>query len=242
MNILVLGHKGMLGHMLVKYLTDQGYIVETIEGRFPDQSYLDLILKFKGDFIINCVGAIPQKTNTYFVNYLLPVWLDVNTKSKIIHPGTDCEIDENEYGTSKRIASDIIKLTGVRTKIIKTSIIGPELSSHTSLLDWFLHSEADVVQGYTDAMWNGVTTLDWAIQCKRLMEYWEDYDVETIVEAPCISKKDLLSLIKDVFEKDITIESVTGKGKNKCLTGGIKVRSHLYQLQDLKKYYYDTRS
>ena len=54
---------------------------------------------------------------------------DENTNCKIIHPGTDCEMDDDDYGNSKRIASEWIKSSGQNTKIIKTSILGPELNT-----------------------------------------------------------------------------------------------------------------
>ena len=60
MNILILGHKGMLGHMLVKYLTDQNYTIHTINHRFPSEEFKNEVLKFNGDYIINALGNIPQ--------------------------------------------------------------------------------------------------------------------------------------------------------------------------------------
>ena len=35
MKILVLGHKGMLGHMVVKYLQDKNVYVNTLKTRWP---------------------------------------------------------------------------------------------------------------------------------------------------------------------------------------------------------------
>ena len=173
MNILILGHKGMLGHMLVKYLTDQNYAIHTINHRFPSEEFKDKVLKFNGDYIINAIGAIPQKTNLFDINYELPIWLDKYANNKIIHAGTDCEIDNDEYGTSKRTASDYIKKFSTNTKIIKTSIIGPELESKSSLLEWFLNNDNISCNGFTKAMWNGITTYEWVIQCEQLMDNWD---------------------------------------------------------------------
>ena len=51
MKVLVLGHKGMLGHMVVRYLTDNKFNVSTTESRWPDNKAE--ITEFDGDYIIN---------------------------------------------------------------------------------------------------------------------------------------------------------------------------------------------
>ena len=238
MNILILGRKGMLGHMLVKYLTDQNHIIQTIPYRFPSKEFKDEILNFKGDYIINAIGAIPQKTNLFDINHELPIWLDKYSNNTIIHAGTDCEMDDDEYGISKRIASDYIKKYSTNTKIIKSSIIGPELDSKSSLFEWFLNQD-NQVYGYTDVMWNGNTTLEWAKQCLDLMINWNNYDIETILQGECLSKFDLLNKIKLVFDKKITILKDNKLKINKCLSGSIKTQNIEHQLEQLKKYYYN---
>lgn len=238
MNILILGHKGMLGHMLVKYLTDQNYTIYTINSRFPSKEFKDEVLKFNDGYIINAIGAIPQKTNLFDINHELPIWLDKYANNKIIHAGTDCEIDSDEYGISKRIASDYIKKFSTNTKIIKASIIGPELDSKSSLLEWFLNSKTDV-KGYTKAMWSGITTLEWAKQCLNLINNWDKLERENIIESTCLSKYDLLNLIKEIFNKDINVIPEDKISINKCLKGNIIVSSIKIQLQELKNYYYN---
>ena len=140
--ILVLGHNGMLGHMVGKYLSqDESNNIVTINHRFPSNEFKDAIINFTGDYIINCIGSIPQKTKEFSVNTELPKWLELNSPCRIIHPSTDCEMDQDEYGVSKRKAVDFLLSKAKKTKIIKCSIIGPELSGHNSLLDWFLLNE-----------------------------------------------------------------------------------------------------
>lgn len=241
MRVLVLGHKGMLGHMVHKYLSDQGVEVVTTEERYLTPAFADDVTFFEGAYIINCIGAIPQRTKDFSINRDLPRWLDMLARTRVIHPGTDCEMDDDAYGVSKKQARDYIASEGTRTKILKASIIGPELGSTASLLEWFLNSEG-TVGGYTKAMWNGVTTLEWAKQCYKLMHYWDDYGTETIMEGTCVSKFNLLSLAKEVFNKDIVIEPNSNVEIDKCLVGNIKTLPIKKQLQELKEYYYDTRS
>ena len=235
MKILILGHKGMLGHMVHKYLKNT-YTVQTIPYRWPKGNFKSAIINSDADLLINCIGAIPQKTNEYNINTDLPIWLENNFSGRIIHPGTDCEIDDDPYGVSKEQASRYLKENGNKTKIIKTSIIGPELANHSSLLDWFLFNEDSLVYGYEDAMWNGVTTLTWAKECHKLIQDWDQYKKETILESTCISKYNLLSLFKEVFKKDTEIQPVANKGKDKCLKGDIKTPPIKEQLLELKSW------
>lgn len=239
MKVLVLGQKGMLGHMVKIYLERKNVDISVIDYRFPSHEFYDHIRNYTGDYIINCIGAIPQKTKNFEVNVDLPIWLDKNANCKIIHAGTDCEMDSDDYGISKRVASTYIKNFGLKTKIIKTSIIGPEINnSKYSLLEWFLSSQNEIY-GYTKAFWNGNTTLEWAKNCFAILCNWEDYQKETILEGECISKFELLKKIKDVFCKDINILESEKVDCNKCLRDGIKTPDIATQLIQLKEEYYD---
>jgi dTDP-4-dehydrorhamnose reductase len=236
--ILILGHNGMLGHMVLKYLTDKGYEISTCNYRYPSLEFKDSVAKYSGDYIINCIGAIPQRTKEFAINHELPIWLDTNANCKIIHPGTDCEMDSDEYGISKKIARDYIVENGIKTKILKSSIIGPELNTNASLLEWFL-SQTDSVYGYTKALWNGNTTLEWAEQCYTLINSWDSYKTETILQGECVSKFELLNKVKLVFEKNINILEKETELIDKCLVGDIKTTNIEDQLKNLKKYYYE---
>lgn len=237
MDILILGHNGMLGHMVTKYLSNYANII-TINHRWPSKEFKTAILDSNADVLINCIGAIPQRTKNFEINWKLPIWLDQNFKGRVIHPGTDCEMDNDDYGVSKATAADWIINYGERTKIIKTSIIGPELKGNASLMDWFLSQKGEVF-GYTKAKWNGNTTLEWAKQCYKLIHNWANYPTENILVTPCISKYELLNVIKKVFDKDINIIP-QDKGKNKCLVGEpLRCPDIEEQLNELKNYYYE---
>lgn len=235
MKVLILGHKGMLGHMVKKFLHGKCEIVHT-NARFPSDEFKDTIKAFDGNYIINCVGAIPQRTKIFDINYELPIWLCSNTNARIIHPGTDCEMDNDGYGISKKAASNYIKLNSNNTKIIKTSIIGPEINTTYSLLSWFLSSNGSV-NGYKNAYWNGVTTLEWAKICYNIMCNWEQAGVESVVQSNCISKYELLCIIRDVYKKNININLFENDYVDKCLNGNIFTKNIKEQLQELKEYY-----
>jgi len=256
--ILILGHKGMLGHMVNSYFSNyrKAWKTYTISERWPTRlfkkSLIDFCKKENGDFIINCIGAIHQKTNTFNINYELPLWIDkqVNLESnkcKIIHPGTDCEKDNDDYGISKRKTTDyFLTKKNSRTKIIKTSIIGPELFSKVSLLEWLLKNENNRINGYSEFYWNGNTTLQWCKLCEKIMKNWNNYETLSIPSTECISKYHLLKIIKLIFNKKINIIKKDSPKLNKCLIGNIKSPLIKVQLEELKIYmsgsYYSTLS
>lgn len=232
MKILILGHRGMLGHMVKKVLTNSKFKIHTIKQRYPKWNPL----MFKNvDFIINCIGSIPQKTNKFDINWEIPIWLENNTNCKIIHPSTDCEMDDDDYGNSKRKAANFIKSKGTKTKMIQTSIIGPEINSNASLLEWFL-SQEDKVFGYTKALWNGNTTLEWSKWCLNLINNWDNYPKLNILQSNTVSKYELLNLIKKIYQKDTIIQKKE-LGKDKTLKGNIitkNIEEQLWELKNLK--------
>tara|TARA_Y100000310_G_scaffold231004_1_gene233532 strand:+ start:4415 stop:5158 length:744 start_codon:yes stop_codon:yes gene_type:complete len=246
LKVLVLGHNGMLGHMVYKYLsTKNDCKITTTNFRWPTKKFKDFVQDFwwnqEGSYIINCIGAILQKTSEFDVNTDLPIWLDDNidynfSSCKIIHPGTDCEIDDDDYGNSKRKATEYLLEKGCMTKIIKTSIIGPELNSKVSLLEWFLNSDGQVF-GYTEVYWNGNTTLQWAKLCYNILKKYDEYDLENVLYTECISKYKLLNIINDVYKKNISVIKDSNVKINKCLKGNIVAPDIKKQLTEMKDFY-----
>lgn len=259
MKVLVLGHKGMLGNAVSNYLSAQvDCQVLSINSRYPDAQFIADIKNANPDFVINCVGAIPQKrpsaSEYRLLNEDLPKELD-KFGIPVVHPSTDCEFDgslplgenypkthlrdtKDEYGQSKARISDWIERESKSTKIIRTSIIGHELATSYSLLDWFL-SEKGTVNGYTDQYWNGITTLEWTKQCLQLMKDWNKVAKLTQLANPeCLSKYELLKIFSKIYGKALEITpKVSGKQSNKCLMSDIPLSSIKEQLIELKAFY-----
>ena len=238
MKTLVLGHNGMLGHMVIKYLLSKDIPVVTVNERWPFKHNNCSLFDFDGEYIINCIGAIPQKNTDFAVNYELPIWLDQNMDCKIINPGTDYGLDNNEYDSSKLKANDYILKRGKQTKTIRTAIIGPELKSKNGLFEWFMDSNGKV-NGWTEAYWSGITTLQWAKECFSLMNNFYNSNLISTIATECITKYSLLNIIKEVFNKDIIINKNPDFKVNRCLISDIKVKNIKQQFIELKKFYYD---
>ena len=240
MRILVLGHKGMLGHMVCKYFSKRtSFEIVTINSRWSSEEFVRSVLSFDGKYIINCIGAIHQKKTNFEINVDLPIWLDKNCYDcQIIHSGTDFEMDNTNYGISKKKAAEYIKNYGKHTKMIKTSILGPELNSKSSVFEWFMNSK-DEVFGWTENYWNGITTLQWSMISYDMITNWNDYSITNIPATKCISKYELLNIIKKVFGKEIIINKNSDVVVNRCLNGTVDVSDIEKQLIELKGFYYD---
>ena len=236
--VLVLGHNGLLGNMVERYLNDSNVVTTMInEYRWPSENFKNSVINSGADYIVNCIGAIHQKTSDFSINTDLPIWLDQNSGCRVIHPGTDCEMDSDAYGISKKIASDYLKEGGSNTKIIKTSIIGPELKTSYSLMNWFLNNpDGCEVKGFVNHMWNGNTTLTWAQNCLLIITQWDYFGSETIIASECVSKYELLLAINEIYGRNVRIMRDDRSGPNKCLIGQIKTKHIREQLKDLKRY------
>jgi dTDP-4-dehydrorhamnose reductase len=257
MKILILGHTGMLGNCVYKYYKDKHNIQIINDCKWDSIEYKNKILNSKCDFIINCVGAIPQKkyNKDYYelLNVQLPIFLESLNK-KIIHPSTDCEFSGfieypnkykktdnrdamDDYGLSKSKISNIIENEFVNTKIIRTSIIGHELNTSLSLLDWFLNTEIET-NGYINHYWNGITTLQWCEISEMIINNWNDYDKIIQIGTIGTSKFELLEMIKNVYNKEIQINKFkTNCSINKMLESDFEVISLIEQLIKLKEFY-----
>jgi dTDP-4-dehydrorhamnose reductase len=259
MKILVLGHKGMLGRSVFRHFSSlPEYEVVTLTSRWGDVLFSEEILAIGPNFIINCIGKIPQKNpieaEYEHLNVALPRFLET-LGIKVIHPSTDCEFKgdippgeaytkqsirdaRDVYGLSKASISREIEESFSNTKIIRTSIIGHEESTSLSLLDWFL-SQTGGVRGYTNHFWNGITTLEWAKQCQILIQNWESHPVlNQLGTAVHYSKFEIVSLAKEIYEKDIEITPfATDITVNKCLVSDKTLPELDTQLSELRSFF-----
>jgi dTDP-4-dehydrorhamnose reductase len=195
------------------------------------------------DLVVNAVGLIKQLINesnqedtkiAYLINSDLPRELNAYAKhssTPIIQIGTDCvysglggnysedsEFDCNDlYGLSK--VSGELESKSMMT--IRCSIIGHEVKSSVSLMDWFLSQPASTsVNGYTNHIWNGVTTLTFARVIHGVISK-NTYSPGTIHLVPKdqISKFELLQILAEKFgRKDIEIKEFEAEiGVNRTL-------------------------
>ena len=183
----------------------------------------DFIKNIKPDYVINCLGVIKQKINktkpetTLFINSYLPHLIDqLSSKHnfKLIHFSTDCVFDGNDglykendiplpqdfYGISKLLG----ELKTKNTLTIRTSIIGHELESTYSLVNWFLSSK-NSVKGFTNAIYSGFPSVELArIIHKFIIPNKSISGIYNLSSNP-ISKYELLKIISKQYKHEIDI-------------------------------------
>jgi dTDP-4-dehydrorhamnose reductase len=189
---------------------------------FPSLS--SLLRRLEPDVVVNCIGVIKQRTEakaaipSITLNALLPHLLaEVCSEwgGRLIHFSTDCVFSGERGNYTEDDPSDAKDLYG-KTKYLgevatdnaitlRTSIIGRELSHHQSLLDWFLSQNNTTVQGFTRALYSGVTTNHLAEVVGNLIEHHPTLSGLYQVTGHTISKYDLLCLLRDAWKLNIEI-------------------------------------
>lgn len=189
-----------------------------------NDSLVDLMTKARPEVVINCVGLIKQLADASDplsvlpINAMLPHRLSklcALSNSRLIHISTDCVFNgkrgnyleedisdaEDLYGKSKYIG-EIANQPHVVT--LRTSIIGHELNSKTSLVEWFLSQDAPV-KGYSKAVFSGLPTVELAGVIKDYVLPTPNLSGLYHVSVDAIDKCSLLNLIAKVYGKKIEI-------------------------------------
>lgn len=135
-----------------------------------------VVEKNRPEIVINCIGLIKQHdiakqhVEAVSVNALLPhklAQICEASSAKLIHFSTDCVFSGSKgnylesdlvdaqdlYGRSKCLG----ELDYAPHLTLRTSIIGHELSSNVSLVDWFL-SQSGKIKGFSKAIFSGLPT------------------------------------------------------------------------------------
>lgn len=192
----------------------------------------------KPDYIINCVGIIRQRdtSKSYIpsieLNALLPHKLAnfaAKWSGRVIHFSTDCVFDGFRGNYTEDDLSNAVDLYG-KSKFLgevqcgnaltlRTSIIGRELTNHQSLLDWFLSREGDVINGFKNVIYSGVTTNQMAEVVAMIIQQYPALSGLYQVVADPISKYDLLCLARDAFDVDIQIKAEAETVSDRSMKG-----------------------
>lgn len=247
MKFLVIGCNGMAGHMISLYLKEHGHnvagfarsesrYVRTETGDAFDLSRVkDVIDKGKYDTVINCIGLLNQfaeknHADAAFMNAFFPHYLAKitdGTDTQVIHMSTDCVFsgktgayteDALRDGTTFYDRSKALgELEDNKNLTLRQSIVGPDIKAKgIGLLNWFMQQSGEV-NGYTEAMWTGQTTLQLA-KTMELAAEKRAYGLYNMVPDYNISKFDLLKLFNHYLRNDeIVIHAVHGVKADKTL-------------------------
>ena len=231
MKILVLGSIGMAGHLITLYFKERGHEVtaysmkpfpycKNIVGNALDtEHFKSVICGNDYDAVINCIGILNQQAEdyqalaTYLNSYLPHLVADLlkDRKARLIHMSTDCVFAGNTgpyyedslrdgltfYDRSKALG----EVVDDKNLTFRNSIIGPDANEGgIGLFNWFM-KQSGTVNGFTGAMWTGVTTLTLAKAMECALE--ENLTgLYNLVNNESISKYDMLRLFNHYFRDD----------------------------------------
>ena len=229
---------GVKQHSLVEY--DIRTIYQDFKNGFPNQHQPPSLLKlFKNigrvDGIINCAGIINRHIDkdisfSFFMNSALPFLLSHYYQEKLIHITTDCVFSGQKdypyselslpsptdiYGLSKMLGEPSEK-----SLVLRTSIIGREISGFSSLLEWFLQQNNKTVKGFTKHFWNGITTIEFGKICTQIFDHREDYPRHGLfhIFSTTLSKYEMLLRFQKKYNINCTIVPDDSSSCNRTLT------------------------
>lgn len=234
MKILILGGAGMVGHTISIYLKEKGYDViafsrsivnycNSISGDITDFDNLKkIILDGRYDAVINAVGILNEnaeknKSAAVLINSYLPHFLSDTTKNmdiKIIQISTDCVFSGKIGGYSEKFFKDgetfydrtkaLGELENDKDLTFRNSVIGPDMNENgVGLLNWFMKQNGQI-NGFTGAIWTGVTTLTLAKAMEKAIQ--ENLTgLYNLVNNETISKYELLKLFNKYMKNDAIV-------------------------------------
>lgn len=227
-------------------------VEDTIIANIRDeQNFINTIKKINPDIIINCIGVLidganKDPENAIFINAYMPHRLmrfadDIG--AKLIHISTDCvfsgkkkepyiETDEKDGKDTYAKAKGLGEIINDRHLTLRTSVVGPELKTNgEELFHWFM-KQTGSINGFTKAIWSGVTTIELARAVKWAIEN-DITGLYHVTNNKSINKNDLLNLFKKYTKKDIDIIAVDGKEIDKSF---IDTRKEInYTIPDYNK-------
>lgn len=197
------------------------------------------IRNLRPDVVVNAVGVIKQLPassdviTTLGINSIFPhrlAQLGATFGYRLISISTDCVYDgakgnysENDrpdagdlYGKSKNLG----EVTAQNCLTIRTSIIGRELRTRHSLVEWFLSNRGKSVKGFVNAIYSGFPTIVFADIIGELIANWPNLTGLYHISSDPINKFDLLELIRSKFSVDVEIERFADLRIDRSLDSG----------------------
>lgn len=220
----------------------------------------ELIANLKPDYVINAIGVLnadaennPDRAvllNSYFPHFLAKIC--DKYESRLFHISTDCVFNgkkgsylENDFkdGIGFYAQSKALGEVNYRNHItIRTSIIGPDIKRNgIGLLNWILLQNGEI-NGYSEAFWGGVTTLELAKAIEFfIMQNIDGVNIYHLTNSEKISKFDLLRIINEVFNLKLNISSSSEYKVDKSLVNSNKsidyrVPSYQIMIEDMYKW------
>ena len=183
-----------------------------------------IIVYHRPTIIINCIGVVKQIKESYDplialpVNSLFPhhlLQLCIRYQTRLIHISTDCVFSGKRGMYTEEDIPDALDLYGISKRFgelnaegsvtLRTSIVGHEIATTRSLIDWFLKQNSSV-NGFTQAIFSGLPTVELARIISEFVIPNANLSGLLNVSSQPISKYELLCMVAKVYGKKIQIK------------------------------------
>ena len=196
-----------------------------------DQDSLPSMLSEGFDWIVNAIGVIkPYIKDTdpigteraVRVNSLFPHCLARAAGAvgiPVLQIATDCVYSGKAGNYLEDAPHDALDVYGKSKSLgevptpamhhLRCSIIGPEVSGHLSLLDWFRGQvKGAQLTGYSNHLWNGVTTYHFSRICQGIIHSGHRPPArQHVIPSGMVTKAEMLETFAEVYERqDLRIQ------------------------------------
>ncbi len=188
--------------------------------------FSDVVKKVKPSVIINAIGVIKQRkeskdlVKTLEINSIFPhkiARIAREFEARFITLSTDCVFDGEKGLYSEEDLPNALDLYGMSKNLgevtdegncltIRTSIIGREISTAKSLVEWFLNTDVNPVNGFRNAIYSGFPTIVLAEILADILENQKNLVGLYHISSEPINKFAILNLIKNKLSLNKEIE------------------------------------
>ena len=197
-----------------------------------------LLDEVRPDAVLNAIGLVKQlpagqsPASAIRLNALFPHLLAeacAATGARLVHVSTDCVFSGTLAAPARYTEDHVPEAADVygRSKLLgevdapaltlRTSIIGRELERASGLLEWFVTSDQPRVNGFTKAIFSGVTTIELAHFVGRALREHRELAGLWHLAADPIDKFDLLQRLRNVLGIEREIVAVDEPVINRAL-------------------------
>jgi dTDP-4-dehydrorhamnose reductase len=191
------------------------------------------------EYIINCIGVTKAGIDegdpnsirrAITVNALFPHELAAfagEAGTRVIHISTDGVFAGTADSYLEDAPHDCTDVYGKTKSLgevqapdfltLRCSIVGPDPVGKKGLLEWFKSQpDGKELPGYTDHLWNGVTTLQFAELCRKIITkdcfqaIWKESPIHHLCPNEPVSKYELLKVFQVVYKRDVSIVPSSG--------------------------------
>jgi dTDP-4-dehydrorhamnose reductase len=213
-----------LNHYENYNIFDPARTFERIDAADTGKIY-EIIKNTRPNVVVNAIGIIKQLptsknvVQTLTVNSIFPHLLSemaAQFDSRLICISTDCVFSGEKGNYKEEDVPDASDLYGKSKNLgevvaencltIRTSIVGREIQTSHSLVEWFLSNAGKKIKGYQNAVFSGFPTLVLADILAEVITGHPDLNGLYHVSSEPINKLDLLTLLKKEYRADIEIE------------------------------------